>query len=443
MNIEVNLDSLVGPSHHFGGMGVGNLASIEHRWQVSHPRAAALQGLAKMKTIAELGVPQHFLPPLPRPNLPWLSSLGIHGSIAEQLQQALDLDPTVLSAAYSSAFMWAANAATVCPSSDSSDGRLHVTVANLAANLHRAPEAEDRFRHFQSLLSNVPDAMVHSALPPCSHLRDEGAANHMRLWGDDARGGLHIFVYGSDGTGGGRFPTRHSLLASRAVALRHGIAHHRSFFLEQHPQAIDAGVFHNDVIGTSHRHCWIHHELAYHNADEEIANIERAFNEQCGRLLLRIVVRASELSLEDAVQSYLFNSQIVDDLSSDDAVRRRRMVLICPRQCQDRESAKRLIDSWIADDSNPIDRVVFMPLDESMAGGGGPACLRLRVPVNHDQYKFMKPAFACTEERFEWLDRWINRWYVDRLELSDLLRADFAEHALAAIAELYRELSLE
>ncbi|MBA3527234.1 MAG: N-succinylarginine dihydrolase, partial [Sphingomonas sp.] len=42
--VEINFDGIVGPSHNYAGLSLGNLASTRNAFQVSHPRAAALQG---------------------------------------------------------------------------------------------------------------------------------------------------------------------------------------------------------------------------------------------------------------------------------------------------------------------------------------------------------------------------------------------------------------
>ena len=123
--VEVQVDGLPGPTHHFGGLSAGNLASLAHAGFSSRPRAAARQGLAKMRQVLALGVPQAWLPPLPRPDLALLREAGFRGSDAEVLRAAV-ADPHLLHLATSSAFMWTANCATVIPASDSADGRCHV-----------------------------------------------------------------------------------------------------------------------------------------------------------------------------------------------------------------------------------------------------------------------------------------------------------------------------
>ena len=73
---EINFDGIVGPSHNYAGLSLGNLAATAHAGAVSYPRAAALQGLEKMRANRALGLEQGFLLPLPRPNQAFLAALG-------------------------------------------------------------------------------------------------------------------------------------------------------------------------------------------------------------------------------------------------------------------------------------------------------------------------------------------------------------------------------
>lgn len=195
-NIEINIDGMIGPTHHFGGLGVGNIASLASRNQVSSPREAALEGLAKMELVAGMGIPQFYLPPPERPNWCWLESLGFTGDRRDVLRKCFDESPSLLSAAYSSAFMWTANAATVAPSSDTMDSRLHVVPANLCSNLHRGQEAAERRDQLRNMFGSINDAQIHEPLPSVIALRDEGAANHMRHCSRDGKKAIHVFVHG-------------------------------------------------------------------------------------------------------------------------------------------------------------------------------------------------------------------------------------------------------
>src|SRR6187401_603462 len=178
---EFAFDGLVGPTHHYAGLSTGNLASERHRGKLGNPRAAALQGLAKMRKVRELGAGQALLPPHERPHLGFLRSLGFGGSDADVLEAAYRSDPWLLSVASSASSMWAANAATVTPSSDSSDARLHLTPANLCSMLHRSLEAPSTTRILRKLFADAARFCVHDPLPAHPSLGDEGAANHTRL----------------------------------------------------------------------------------------------------------------------------------------------------------------------------------------------------------------------------------------------------------------------
>ncbi|MEE9452218.1 MAG: N-succinylarginine dihydrolase, partial [Gammaproteobacteria bacterium] len=127
---EVNFDGIVGPTHHYGGLAADNVASKKHALQISNPKAAAKQGLEKMTFLIRLGLKQALLPPHERPNLAFLKRLGFSGTPEKILCNAFKADPKLLTAVYSASSMWAANAATVSPSVDCKDRRIHVTPAN-------------------------------------------------------------------------------------------------------------------------------------------------------------------------------------------------------------------------------------------------------------------------------------------------------------------------
>ena len=74
--VEINFDGIVGPSHNYAGLSLGNLAATAHAGTASYPRSAALQGLAKMRHNLGLGLAQGFFVPLPRPNPGFLDRLG-------------------------------------------------------------------------------------------------------------------------------------------------------------------------------------------------------------------------------------------------------------------------------------------------------------------------------------------------------------------------------
>lgn len=428
MQIELNVDAMVGPSHHFGGLGVGNVASQAHAAQRSHPREAALEGLRKAELVSSLGVPQAIWLPPARPRFDFLGGLGFGGSKQDQLIAAFEDAPRALSAAYSSAFMWAANSATVTPACDTTDGKCHFTPANLISSWHRASEADERSSDIAATFRSL-NPSIHAPLSDIVPLRDEGAANHMRLCDANGENGIHVFVHGAEDSVVAKtsFFPRHTRAASEAIARRHCIPKSRAFFLHQHPDAISAGVFHNDVIATSHQGILLHHEQAFLNGEDELANIEATFHELTGSQLQRIEISSQLLPLEDAVQSYLFNSQIVSTAREDSDGK--RMALVCPAQCERVTTAKRAIESVLQDPTNPIEDVHYVSLAESMANGGGPACLRLRVTVEESKLQWMREEGAIMAEpnNLETLRTIVEDHYPAEVQFADLKDLQFAE----------------
>ncbi len=289
--VEINFDGIVGPTHNYAGLSLGNLAAAAHAGEVSYPRAAALQGLEKMRANLALGLAQGFFVPLPRPDARWLEALAADTST----------DPALIAGAWSASSMWAANAATVSPAPDTADGRCHLTVANLVTMPHRAHEWPDTLRQLRLAFADEGHFAVHGPVPPC--FGDEGAANHMRLAMAHREPGLELFVYGR---GGGPFPARQHEQASRIVARRHGLDPARVLFVEQSPEAIAAGAFHNDVVAVANERVLLAHEQAFADREATYGAIRERFP-----AAEFITVPASEVSLAEAVRSYLFNAQLV------------------------------------------------------------------------------------------------------------------------------------
>lgn len=171
---EVNFDGLVGLTHHYAGLSFGNEASTSHRFQVSNPRLAAKQGLLKMKALADLGFPQAVIPPHERPFIPVLRQLGFSGSDEQVLEKVARQAPHWLSSVSSASPMWVANAATIAPSADTLDGKVHLTVANLNNKFHRSLEAPVTESLLKAIFNDEEKFSVHSALPQVALLGDEG-----------------------------------------------------------------------------------------------------------------------------------------------------------------------------------------------------------------------------------------------------------------------------
>jgi len=438
---EFNFDGLIGPTHNYAGLASGNLASAAHRARTSHPRAAALQGLAKMRALYLLGVPQAVLPPLERPSISALRALGFTGpDAAAILDRAAREAPELLAACASASSMWTANAATVAPSCDTADGRLHLSPANLASHLHRALEGPETTAVLRRIFADRTRFVVHEPLPGGTAMRDEGAANHTRLAPTFGAGGIHLFVYGiasesGEGPRPKRFPARQTRDASAAVARRHQLDPGRVLLWQQNPVAIDAGVFHNDVIAVGHRGLLFHHEEAFRDGSRSLGALERLYQDLYDSPLCRVEVPATRIDLSRAVRTYLFNSQIVSLPGGGEA-------LICPAECREDPVVAGYLEEVIDAPDNPLAAVHFFDLRESMHNGGGPACLRQRIVMNGDEQGALGARVVLDEPLLDTLESWIGRHYRDALTPADLRDPRLLQESRAALDELTQLLGL-
>jgi succinylarginine dihydrolase len=435
---EANFDGLVGPTHNYAGLSFGNVASRNNEKSAANPKAAAKQGLRKMKRLADLGFVQGVLPPLERPSLRLLRSLGFTGSDASVIERAAREAPELLAAASSASAMWTANAATVSPSADTSDGRVHFTPANLSSKLHRAIEHEETRRSLSAIFSDEAHFRIHHALPGTPALGDEGAANHTRFCSEYGAKGVEFFVYGRSEYGPGslepkRFPARQTLEASRAVARLHGLSDDATVFAQQLPGVIDAGVFHNDVIAVGNRGTLFCHQRAFVD-QAAVYDQLRTRLEARGAAFTAIEAPEDEVSVEDAVSSYLFNSQL---LTRPDG----RQVLVVPQECRENARVAKYLDS-LAGRASTIDEVLVFDLRESMKNGGGPACLRLRVVLNEAERAAVNPGVWMNDSLFAQLDAWIDAHYRDRLAPADLADPALLSESRSALDDLSRILGL-
>ena len=409
---EFNFDGIPGPTHNYSGLATGNVASEHNAGLISNPREAALQGLAKMRALAARGFAQAVLPPHERPFLPALRALGFAGTDAAILQRAARESPALLAACSSAAAMWVANAATVSPSTDTADGRLHCTPANLASHLHRSLEAPTTTAVLRAIFADDAHFVVHDPLPVAPQLGDEGAANHTRFTTDANAPGVEFFVFGKHGFGGGmapvRFPARQTSEAFAAIARRHGLKPARTVFAQQNPVAIDAGVFHNDVISVGQGTVLFCHERAYVDQYAVLADLAA----RVGPAFTPIVVHERDVTLADAVATYLFNSQL---LTRPDG----RLLLVAPAECRENVRVGAYLNSLV-ESGGPIAEVLTFDLKQSMRNGGGPACLRLRVALSPSERAAVHANVFLDEALAASLDHWIREHYRDRLSPSDL-----------------------
>jgi succinylarginine dihydrolase len=433
---EVNFDGLVGPTHNYAGLAHGNIASEKNKGRRSNPREAALQGLAKMKFLADLGVRQAVLPPQQRPDLPTLRQLGFSGSDAKILEAAAQQAPLLLAACSSASAMWTANAATVSPSADTKDGRLHFTPANLVSQLHRSLEAPMTARLLRAIFSDEKLFAHHPPLPPAWPLADEGAANHLRLAPAHGERGLEVFVFGrrglhSSGAATKKFPARQTLEASETVARSHGLGD-TACFVEQNPSAIDAGAFHNDVVALANENVLIHHAQAW-NGDDVGKTLRRRAASR-GFDVTVIEINSRQMSVADAVGSYLLNSQLVTLPAGG-------MAMIAPAECKRTPSARRFLETLV-EMKTPVRQVHFVDVRQSMRNGGGPACLRLRVVLTEPELAAAHPGVFHTPRLHDQLSRWIHRHYRDRLSPAELADPHLLAESRRALDELTGILSL-
>lgn len=427
--LETNFDGLVGPTHHYAGHSHGNVASMTHALDLSHPRKAALQGISKMAALSRLGLSQAFIPPVRRPRLNELRKLGFTGTDSQMIESAFKASPKLLSAVYSASSMWTANAATVSPSLDTQDRRVHITAANLSSKYHRAVEAEATSSNLRAIFSG--GEFVHHD-PIHSFFGDEGAANHGRLSDSHGGDGIEVFVFGKSALNPDsfqrtvKFEARQSIEASHAVASHHGLDFSRVLIVQQSVEAVDAGVFHNDVVSVMNENVFFTHQKAFQDQSGVKKKLMAMW--RGARPLHWVEVHESQVSLQDAVKSYLFNSQLVTLPTGE-------MALICPEECKTNQAVSIYLAQLLAS-GTPIKKVLYFDLRESMKNGGGPACLRLRVVMNDQERKGVNPSFWFTDAREKELSAWVTKYYRDSLKFDDLRDPKFFTEVQAAFDAL-------
>lgn len=432
---EVNFDGLIGPTHNYAGLSYGNLAATGNEGRISNPLEGVLQGIDKMMHVRSLGLTQGLLPPVDRPSLRVLKSLGFTGSDEDMLTKAWSESPELVLNLMSASSMWTANAATVTPFADTEDGRTHFTAANLAAMYHRSTEHPTTERVLKTIFSDQTRFQHHSPLPGGIHMGDEGAANHNRFCADYGEAGVSLYIYGrrafekkTDLT----FPGRQTLEASQAVARQHGVKDGKALFFRQSAAAINAGAFHNDVVAVCNKNVFFYHAQAF----DDLKGLQSAVQQAMGDVqAVFIEVPADQVSLADAVQSYLFNSQLISEPTQD------RMTLIAPTESQENTAVKNYLDQLTAS-GGPIGKVDYMDVRQSMRNGGGPACLRLRVVLRSDDVDSLGARVIMDENLADDLRTWAKSHYRDRLTRDDLGDPALMRESFTALDALTQILKL-
>ena len=435
-HFEVNFDGLVGPTHNYAGLSFGNVASLNNANASSNPKQAAKQGLQKMKALSDLGMTQGVLAPQERPDIDALRRLGFTGSDARVLEQAYQQAPQIFLACCSASSMWTANAATVSPSADTNDGRVHFTPANLTNKFHRSLEPQVTGNVLQAIFNDDKYFAHHQHLPDNDHFGDEGAANHTRLCSQYGHSGVELFVYGryafdSSKPAPRKYPARHTFEACQAVARLHGLNDDGVVYIQQNPDVIDQGVFHNDVISVGNQNVLFYHEQAFLHTEQAFTEIQQKFGEE---LVHFIKVDTQSVSVADAVKTYLFNTQIITLPNGE-------MAIIAPTECEENPAVCSYLANLVTTDT-PIKQVKYFDVKQSMQNGGGPACLRLRVAMNDQELAAVNQNALITDSQFERLNQWVDKHYRDVLTVKDLCDPQLLTESRTALDELTQIMKL-
>ncbi|NRA21657.1 MAG: N-succinylarginine dihydrolase [Oceanospirillaceae bacterium] len=433
--LEVNFDGLVGPTHNYAGLSFGNIASQNNQAQVANPRKAALQGLTKMKALADMGMTQGVLAPQERPDIHTLRKLGFSGTDANVLAQAAKQAPQILATCCSASSMWTANAATISPSADTADNKIHFTPANLSNKFHRSIEHAVTGNILKATFKDSQHFAHHDALPSVDHFGDEGAANHTRFCHQYGERGVEFFVYGKEAFNTAqvapqKYPARQTLEASQAIARLHQLSDSHVVYAQQHPDIIDAGVFHNDVIAVGNANLLFCHQQAF----LQQSSVKAELLQKMGDNFHIIEAPTDLISVEDAVSSYLFNSQLL-------SLPNGKTALVIPQECENNPRVWRYLESLVNGDS-PIDQTLVFDLKQSMSNGGGPACLRLRVVMNEAEIAAANQATFINDRLYGRLNTWVAAHYRDRISEADLADPQLLLESRAALDELTQILQL-
>lgn len=433
---EVNFDGLVGPTHNYAGLSVGNVASLNNAAQASNPKEGAKQGLQKMKALHDMGLKQALLPPLERPDVFTLRKLGFGGSDDNVLKQAYQQAPQVFVATCSASSMWTANACTVSPSADTMDKKVHFTAANLANKFHRSIESPTTSRILQSIFNNPEHFVHHDPLPLGDHFGDEGAANHTRFCDSYEQPGVEFFVFGKYAFDNSKpaptkYPARQTFEASQAIARLHQLDSSKTVIAQQNPSVIDQGVFHNDVISVGNGNVLFYHQQAFLNTGDVFKQIKQAYGD---KPFYFVEVPDASVSVQDAVNTYLFNSQLVTLPDGS-------MALIAPGECEENSRVKQYLDQLVEQD-NPISQVKIYDVKQSMRNGGGPACLRQRVVLTEQELTAANQHVFMNDQLFNTLNNWVDKHYRDRMNDSDLADPQLLIESRTALDELTQILQL-
>jgi succinylarginine dihydrolase len=177
-----------------------------------------------------------------------------------------------------------------------------------------------------------------------------------------------------------------------------------------------------------------YHEQAFLNTQAGFDEIQRKFAAKSDKPFHFVKVANSQVSVDEAVKSYLFNTQLVD-IGND------QMAIIAPMECKESESVHNYLNELVTLDS-PIKQVHYFDVKQSMRNGGGPACLRLRVALNEQELAATNQNVLMSDELFARLNTWVDTHYRDVLSEDDLRDPNLVVESRTALDELTKILNL-
>ena len=359
-------------------------------------------------------------------------------NVTESIQSIYDKGPKYLSTISSSSFMWMANSATVSPSVDHKDNKLHITPSNLALTPHRSLEINQTQFLFSELFNNTDQFRVH--LPSPNYFRDEGAANHIRFAPSLESKGLHLMVYSCESEQIEKdvtdsFPGRQTKEASKFIIQQQGVSDSQVVFAKQNSDSVQQGIFHNDVISSGHLDLFITHELAFEDTNLVINDLQSKYYALHKENLNVVVIKESMLSIKECVLTYFFNMQIISPNSND-------MELILPMECLGNQRIQTVL-TYIQEKEERIKDIHYVQLNESMKNGGGPACLRLRLQLTMPQWTVIPSKFKFNDKLYKDLIEIIQTNYPESFEIENQIETEFIQRLRNTYNLLYQAFGLE
>jgi succinylarginine dihydrolase len=135
------------------------------------------------------------------------------------------------------------------------------------------------------------------------------------------------------------------------------------------------------------------------------------------------------------VRTYLFNSQLLEREGG-------RFALVLPIESREDPAVASTIDRIVSASTNPIGEAHYLDVRESMRNGGGPACLRLRVPLEAAELAAVNPGSRYSPARHATLEDWVRRRYREDLGAGDLADPQLLVESRDALDELTRILGI-